>query len=71
MFRGVVDPTVPGPKPLPDFPQPWAFAQDVAMLRSVRTTLPGLAMTDSGGSRRALSALDACARSTHFLSERL
>ena len=56
MFReGVVDPTVPGPKPLPDFPKPWAFAQDVAMLRSVRTTLPGLAMTDSGGSRRALT----------------
>jgi hypothetical protein len=57
MFReGVVDPIVPGPQPLPDVPQPWAVAEDVAMLRSVRTTLlPGLAMIDSGGTRRALT----------------
>jgi hypothetical protein len=31
MFRdGVVDRIVPGPEHLPDFPQPWASAQDVA-----------------------------------------
>jgi hypothetical protein len=56
MFRdGVVDAIVPSPQPLPDFPQPWAPAQDVAMLGSARPTLPALAMTDSGGSRRALT----------------
>ena len=43
MFRGVVDPTVPGPKPLPDFPQPWHLRQDVTTFGLARPTLPALA----------------------------
>jgi hypothetical protein len=37
---------VPGPEPLPDFPQPWASGQDVAMLGLTRPTLPALATAD-------------------------
>src|SRR6266700_4059013 len=37
---------VPGPKPLPDFPQPWASGQDVTTLGLTRPTLPALATTD-------------------------
>jgi hypothetical protein len=56
VFRdGLVDRIEPDPKPLPDFEQPWPSAQDVAMLGLARPTLPALAMTDSGGSRRALT----------------
>jgi len=47
MFRnGVVDRVVPGPEPLPDFPQPWALAQDLATFGSARPTLPELLITD-------------------------
>jgi hypothetical protein len=37
---------VPGPKPLPDFPQPWASGQDVTTLGLTRPTLPALATTE-------------------------
>jgi hypothetical protein len=47
MFRnGVVDRVVPGPEPLPDFPQPWALAQDLATFGLARPTLPALLIAD-------------------------
>jgi hypothetical protein len=42
----LVDSIVPGPEPLPDFPQPWVSGQDVATLGLTRPTLPALAITD-------------------------
>ena len=40
-FRdGWVDRIVPGPKALPDFPQPWHLRQDVTTFGLARPTLP-------------------------------
>jgi hypothetical protein len=43
-FRdGLADRIVPGPKALPDFPQPWHLRQDVTTFGLARPTLPALA----------------------------
>ncbi len=42
----LVDGIVPGPEPLPDFPQPWHFGQDVTTFGLARPTLPALATTE-------------------------
>jgi hypothetical protein len=42
-FRdGLVGGIVPGPEPLPEFPQPWPSGEDVATLGLIRPTLPAL-----------------------------
>ena len=42
----LVDSIVPGPKPLPDFPQPWHFGQHATTFGLARPTLPALPTTD-------------------------
>ena len=41
----LIDGIVPGPEPLPDFPQPWPLGQDVTTFGMARPTLPALATT--------------------------
>jgi hypothetical protein len=41
----LIDGIVPGPEPLPDFPQPWPLGQNVTTFGMARPTLPALATT--------------------------